>query len=85
MRHIADKGHPDADALRTAADAYEKASTTFHADRVAEAHAWELAQKEVETPEVSDLLTKYREAHRVLLTALAPKPGTAESWNESYE
>jgi hypothetical protein len=85
MRRIADKGHPHADALRAAADAFEKASNEFHADRDREARAFELAWQGFATPEVETLLTFWREAHRVLSQALTPPPGSVESWIEQYE
>jgi hypothetical protein len=73
MKRMAKNGHPDADDLFAAADAYEKASNEFHADRVEEARAWALAQEGIETPQVTDLLAKHREANRVLFIATGPE------------
>lgn len=85
MKRMAKNGHPQAADLFAAADAYEKASNEFHADREREAHAFELAWQGIETPEVANLLAHMKEAHRVLLIALAPLPGIPADWTPNYD
>lgn len=85
MKRMAKNGHPDAVELFAAADAFEKASNEFHADRAEEARAWALAEEGIETPQVTDLLAKMKEAHRVLLVALTPKPGIPADWTPNYD
>jgi len=85
MKRMAANGHPDAADLFAAADAYENASNKFWADRERSNAAYELARQGIETPEVTNLLALNHEAHRVLLTALTPKPGTVADWTPSYE